>query len=163
MLVNPGLGLVFWTTVTFILLLVLLRMIAWKPITKALKAREDKINDALKAAEKAEEKMKQLNDDHERLLKKAKEDRDQILAEAKALKEKIIEDSKEQAKVEADRIVESARESIQFEKLAAITDLKNQVAQFSLQLAEKILKEELASSEKHQQLIQKSVDELNFN
>lgn len=163
MLVNPGLGLVFWTTITFILLLVLLRAIAWKPITKALKAREDKINDALRAAEKAEEKMKQLNDDHERLLKKAKEERDQILAEAKALKDKIIEDSKEQAKVEADRIVEAARESIQFEKMAAITDLKNQVAQFSLQLAEKILAEELSSSDKHEALIRKTIDELNFN
>jgi len=162
-LVQPGLGLIIWMTIAFSILLWILGKFAWKPIMKGLKEREDSIDEALNAANKAREEMKELKFSNEQLLKEAKEERDNILREARQVKETIIDEAKEKANDEANRIVENAKDSIQYEKMAAITEMKNQVAQLSIEIAEKILKEELSAEDKHKKLIEKLVKEVKAN
>jgi F-type H+-transporting ATPase subunit b len=162
-LVQPGIGLIFWMTLSFGVLLYILAKFAWKPILTGLKEREATIDEALNAAEKAKEEMKLLKSDNEALLKQAKEERDEILKAARKVKEKMIEDAKNRATTEADRIVEAAKENIHFEKMAALTDLKNQLATLSIEIAEKVLKEELADRAKQQKLVNRLIDEVNFN
>jgi len=162
-LVNPGLGLIIWMTLAFATILFVLGKFAWPPIMKALKDREDSIDEALHAADRAREEMKMLKSEHEALLLKAKDERDGILKEARNVRETIIEESKLQAQQEANRIIESAKESIHYEKMAAITDLKNQLAHLSIEIAEKLLKEELGKDQKQKELINKLVDEVKIN
>jgi len=162
-LVSPGIGLIFWMTLSFGIVLFILAKFAWKPILKSLHEREDTIDQALNEANKAREEMKQLHFDNEALLNEAKEERDGILRDARKIKETIIEDSKIKANEEANRIVESAKESIQNEKMAAMTDLKNQLATLSIEIAEKILKEELSEDKKQKEYVQKLIDDVKFN
>ena len=162
-LVNPGIGLIFWMTLSFLIVLFILKKFAWKPIMKSLHERENTIDEALHAADRAREDMKKLKFDNEELLKQAKEERDDILKEARKIKDSIIEESKIKANEEANRIIESAAETIRNEKLAAITDLKNQLATLSIDIAEKLIKEELSTNIKQQDYIKKLVDEVNFN
>ena len=162
-LVNPGIGLIFWMTLSFGIVLFILGKFAWKPILKSLHDREETIDEALNAANTAREEMKQLQFNNEKLLKQAKEDRDAILRDARKVKDSIIEESKLKANEEANRIVESAKESIQNEKMAAVTDLKNQLASLSIEIAEKILKEELSEDKKQKEYIQKLIDDVKFN
>lgn len=162
-LVQPGIGLIFWMTIAFGLLLWILAKFAWKPIMKGLKEREDSIDEALNEANKAREEMKELKFSNEQLLKEAKEARDDILRDARKVKETIIEESKEKANEEANRIIENAKESIQYEKLAAIHEMKNQLADLSIEIAEKLLKEELKVTGKHKKLIEKLIDEVGKN
>lgn len=163
MLVTPGLGLIFWTTITFLLLVFLLSRFAWKPIVKALKDREGKIDEALNAAQKAREEMAMLQINNDKLLHEAKEQRDAILTDARKLKDAILEEAKENAKQESDRIIAAARESIHFEKMSAMTELKNQLAQLSLEIAEKVLDREFETPEKHQQYVSGLLKDVNFN
>ena len=162
-LVSPGIGLLFWMTIAFAVLLFILGKYAWKPVMKAISDREDRIDSALHEADKAREEMKQLKSGHEELLKRAKEERNEILREARILKETIIEEARQKAAEEANRIVENAKENIQFEKMAALTDLKNQLAQLSIQIAERLIREELSKSEKQKDLMNKLIDEVKFN
>jgi len=162
-LVQPGIGLIIWMTVAFSILLWILAKFAWKPIMKGLKEREDSIDEALNAANTAREEMKELKFSNEQLLKEAKEQRDIILREARQVKESIIEEAKEKAGAEANRIVEGAKESIQNEKMAALTEMKNELATLSIEIAEKILKEELESKDKHKALIDRLVKEASKN
>jgi len=162
-LVQPGIGLIFWMTIAFGLLLWILAKFAWKPIMKGLREREDSIDEALNEANKAREEMKELKFSNEQLMKEAKEDRDVMLRDARKVKETMIEESKERANEEANRIIENAKESIEYEKLAAIHDMKNQLAELSIEIAEKILREELKSPEKHKKLIEKLLDEVGKN
>ena len=162
-LVSPGIGLIFWLTLSFGIVLFILGKFAWKPILKSLREREDTIDEALNAANKAREDMKQLQFDNEKLLGQAKEERNAILRDARKVKDSIIEESKLKANEEANRIVESAKESIQNEKMAAMTDLKNQLASLSIEIAEKILKEELSAEKKQKEYLQKLVDKVKFN
>ncbi len=156
-------GLFFWQTVLFVILLFLLRKFAWKPILNAVNEREDSIKEALDSAEDAKRKMAELKADNEVLLNKAREERDAMLKEARDIKDKIVAESKNTAKVEADKIIAAAREGIQQEKMAAITDLKNQVAKLSIEIAEKILKDELSSADKQKTIIDNVVKEINLN
>ncbi|MBI9036923.1 MAG: F0F1 ATP synthase subunit B [Bacteroidales bacterium] len=162
-LVSPGIGLIFWMTLSFLIVLFILKKFAWKPIMKSLHERENTIDEALHAADRAREDMKKLKFDNEELLKQAKEERDEILKAARKVKDSIIEESKIKANEEANRIIESAKEAIKNEKLAAITDLKNQLATLSIDIAEKLIKEELSTNIKQQDYIKKLVDEVNFN
>lgn len=159
-LVQPGLGLIIWMTIAFAILLWILAKFAWKPIMEGLKEREDSIDEALNAANKAKEEMKELEFSNEQLLKEAKEERDVILRDARKVKESIIEEARGKANVEANRIVENAKESIQFEKMAAITEMKNELASLSIEIAEKILKEELSAKDKHKKLIERLINEV---
>ncbi len=162
-LVTPELGLIVWTTLVFCILFFLLAKFAWKPILKAVKDREASIEDALLLAEKTKQEMVELSANNELLLNKAREERDEMLKEARTVKDKMINEAKAIANTEAEKIVASARESIQHEKLAAITELKNQVATLSIEIAEKILKQELATAEKQKSLIDTAVAEINLN
>lgn len=162
-LVQPGLGLIFWMILSFSILLWILGKFAWKPIMKGLKEREDTIDEALNAANLAKEEMKELKFSNEQLLKEAKEERDNILRDARHVKEDIIEKAREKANEEANRIVENAKETIHFEKMAAITEMKNQIASLSIEVAEKILKEELSTKDKHEKLIERLIKEVNDN
>lgn len=156
-------GLFFWQTVLFVGLVFLLRKFAWKPILNAVNEREEKIKGALKAAEEAEKKMQAINNESEALLKKAREERDQILKEAREAKEAMISDAKAKANAEAEKIIAQARETINNEKMAAITELKNQVAILSIEIAEKILKEQLNSDDKQKALVDNLLKEVNLN
>lgn len=162
-LVLPGEGLLFWTTLVFVILLVLLKKFAWKPILGAVHTREGNIQKALDSAKEAEEKMSALTAKNEDLLKLAREERDVILREAKKAKESILEDAKGIAQKEADRILVSANEQIANERMKAVTELKNQVGQLSLEIAEKILSTELDDKSKQEALVNNLVEDVNLN
>ena len=162
-LVQPGIGPIIWMTLAFGLLLWILAKFAWKPIMNGLKEREESIDEALNQANKAREDMKELKFSNEQLLKEAKEDRDNMLRDARKVKESIIEEAKERANEEANRIVENAKEAIEYEKLAALHEMKNQLATLSIDIAEKIIREELKEKDKHKALIDKMLKEINNN
>lgn len=162
-LVLPSFGLIFWMTITFLVVFLLLRKMAWKPILKALGDREKSIQDALDAAEKAKEEMAQLQANNEKILLEARNERDKLLKEARETKDGIIAEAKGKAQQEADKIVQSARETIQTEKLAAMTELKNQVASLSIEIAEKIIKSELSSDEKQKALVKTMLNDVSLN
>jgi F-type H+-transporting ATPase subunit b len=163
MLVTPGVGLIIWMTLSFLVLLWLLGKFAWKPILKSLHDREDSIENALNAAEKAREEMKQLQVDNEKILKEAKQERDNLLKDARKMRENMIEEAKSKANEEAERIIQTAKDNIHYEKMAAITELKNQIAKLSIEIAEDILKEKLQDSEKQKEIINKQLENVNFN
>jgi F-type H+-transporting ATPase subunit b len=162
-LVSPGIGLIFWMSLAFLMLLYILGKFAWKPIMKMLKERESSIHEALNAADQAREEMKQLQFSNENLLKEARNERDILLADARKIKESIIEEARQKANEEANRIINTAKESIQYEKMAAMTDLKNQLAGLSLEIASKILKRELSDQKKQEAYIQELLKEVKFN
>jgi len=162
-LVKVDIGLLFWMTLTFSIVLYILGKYAWKPIMKMLHEREESIEKALNAAEDAKKEMLKLKAGNEQLLLAAKEERDALLRDARKVKESIIEDARVKANEEANRIVETARESIQFEKMAAINELKNQIASISIEIAEKILGQELKDKEKQHQLTEKLLKEVKIN
>lgn len=162
-LISPNLGLIVWQTAILLILIWLLAKYAWKPILKAVNNREAAIADALKSAESAKEEMAKLKSDNESLLRQAKDERDAILKEAKEMKDKIVSDAKKKATDEADRLIAAARESIRSEKNAAVAELKSQVAALSIEIAEKIVKNELSSDDKQKALASQLVDDMNLN
>lgn len=162
-LVYPGIGMIFWMVVIFAILLFILGKFAWKPIMNSLHERENSIGEALKSADKAREEMKKLQADNEKLLQEAREERDSMLKEAKARKDEIIGEAKAGAEQERQKIIDAARQDIRNEKDAAIKDLKEQVAGFSIEIAEKILKEKLADEKDQKKLVEKYMDDIKFN
>ncbi len=162
-LITPSVGLIFWTAVVFIILLVLLRSLAWKPILSAVKEREQSIEDALNAAKKAKEEMALLNAQNEKIMKEARAERDAILKEAREMKENIINEAKNSATVEANKLIENAKTAIQNEKASAMADIKNQVGQLSIEIAEKILTKELADKSAQIALVNDVIDQVKFN
>ena len=162
-LVTPEIGLIFWTTVVFSLLLVVLKKYAWKPILSAVDERNKSIEDALKAADKAKEEMLSLNADNERILMEAKKERDILLKEGRKIKDSIIAEAKDKAKVDAEKILTTAKEQIINEKMKAITELKNQVANLSIEIAEKILKSELQDLNKQKELVTTAIANKDLN
>lgn len=162
-LITPSVGLIFWTAVVFIILLVLLRSLAWKPILSAVKEREQSIEDALNAAKKAKEEMVLLNAQNEKILKEARAERDAILKEAREMKENIINEAKNSATVEANKLIENAKTAIQNEKASAMADIKNQVGQLSIEIAEKILTKELSDKSAQEALVNDVIDQVKFN
>jgi F-type H+-transporting ATPase subunit b len=162
-LVKPSIGLLFWMLVSFGIIFWILKKFAWKPILTMLKEREDSITNALNSAERAKKEMEALQSNNEKLLAEARNQRDIMMKEAREIKEQIIGEAKGAAQKEADKLMKSARESIQSEKNAAISEMKNQVAALSIEIAEKILKEELSSSEKQKTLVKTLLNDVNLN
>jgi len=162
-LISPDAGLIIWMTLSFLILLVLLRVFAWKPVLKMLRDREEKINAALNEANLAREQMKQLTADNERLLLEAKDERDAILNEARKVSQKMYDDAKTKAQEEGQRIIAAAKEDILIEKQKAIAEIRNTIAEISLEIAEKVIENEFADKQKHQQYINKRVEALHFN
>ncbi|MBQ6069772.1 MAG: F0F1 ATP synthase subunit B [Bacteroidales bacterium] len=162
-LINPGLGTFVWMLVSFGVLVFILGKWGWPMLLKALKNREKAIADSLNAAEKAREEMKQLVAHNEDLLKEAKAERDEMLRNARLTSEKIVEDARLKATEEADRIVENARENINYEKLKAMHELKNQIASLSIDIAEKLMKSELSDRQRADKLIQQELENAHLN
>ena len=162
-LLTPGIGLMFWTTLVFLLLMFILAKFAWRPILNAVKDREDSINEALNSAEKAKAEMVALSSKNEDSLQEARLERDALMKEAREIREKMIADSKGIAKTEADKMIASARESIETEKAAAVADFKNQVSDFALDIAERIIRTELSSDSKQQDLAKSLVKDIKLN
>jgi F-type H+-transporting ATPase subunit b len=162
-LIVPSIGLIFWMTITFLIVFLLLRKMAWKPILASLKERENSIQTALDSAEKAKQEMQALQASNEAILLEARNERDKLLKEARETKESIIAEAKAGAQKEADKIMQNAKENIQSEKVAAMDEIKNQVAKLSIEIAEKIIRTELSSDEKQKALVNTMLDEVNLN
>jgi F-type H+-transporting ATPase subunit b len=162
-LLTPGLGLMIWNLLAFLILLLILRKFAWKPILGSLKTRENNIADSLATAERVKAEMAQLKSENEALLAKAREERAQMLKEARDIKEKIINEAKEQAKVEANKIITDAQAAITQQKMAALTDVKNQVGNLVIEVAEKVLRRELGDKTQQETFIKKLADEVKLN
>lgn len=153
-------GLFFWQLAILIVLIFLLKKFAWKPILDSLNTREEGIKDALDSAEKARKEMQNLNADNEKLLQEARLQRDSMLKEARELKERIVTEASSEAQEKADKIVAQAQITIQNEKNAALADLKNQVAELSIQIAEKVIRKELSSSEQQYRLVEEMLEDV---
>jgi F-type H+-transporting ATPase subunit b len=162
-LVKPDFGLVFWMTVSFLIVVFILRKFAWGPILTSLKERETSINDALNSAKKAKEEVANMKAENERILQEARNERDKMLKEARDTKDAIVSEARTRAQVEGDRIITIARETIQNEKLAAITELKNQVATLSIDIAEKVIRQQLAGDDKQKALVNDLLKDVKLN
>ena len=162
-LVKPDFGLVFWMTVSFLIVVFILRKFAWGPILTSLKERENSINDALNSAKKAKEEVSNMKAENERILQEARNERDKMLKEARDTKDAIVSEARTKAQVEGDRIITIARETIQNEKLAAITELKNQVATLSIDIAEKVIRQQLAGDDKQKALVNDLLKDVKLN
>ncbi|MCT4589193.1 MAG: F0F1 ATP synthase subunit B [Carboxylicivirga sp.] len=162
-LLSPNPGLVFWSALTFGILLFILRRYAWKPILHAVKSREETIEYALSAAEKAKAEVEDLNAAKVQIMNEAKAERDTLIKQARELKQTMLDDAKNKAQEEADKIIASARLQIEREKNEAILQLKEKVAEFSVDIAGKLLEEELQTTDKQKAIIDKYLQEVNFN
>ncbi len=162
-LVTPGIGMIFWSTLFFLILLFILGKFAWPAILTAVKARNESIKNALDSADKAREEMAKLQADNQKILAEAKAERDAMLKEAKVIKDSLIAEAKEKAAEEAKKLVQSAREAIQAEKNAAVSDMKAQMVTLSVDIAEKILRIKLEDSKAQKDLVNKLVNEADLN
>ncbi len=159
-LITPDFGLLFWMTLAFGIVFFVLAKFAFPVINGMLKKREEEINNALELAERTHKEMEQMQANNEALLKQAREERDKILNEAKLISDKFIEDAKIKANEEKDRIIESAKETIEHEKMAATTEIKNQIAGISIKVAEKILEKNLDSDKEQIDYINRLLQEI---
>jgi F-type H+-transporting ATPase subunit b len=162
-LLTPSFGLIFWTLLAFLIVFFILRKFAWKPILSSLEAREKGIADSLETADRVRAEMAQLKSENEELLAKAREERAAMLKEARDIKDKIINDAKEQAKTEASKIMSETQQAIEQQKMAAMTDVKNQVGKMVIEVSEKILRKELGTKEAQEAHIKDLVEEVKLN
>jgi len=162
-LLSVSYGTVFWATVAFLVVAFLLKKMAWGPILKSLEERSEGIENALNEAERARQEMSKLQAGNEQLLREARDERDRILAEAKSLKDSIVGEARAKATEESTRIIEAARMEIDNQKKAAITELKNQVATLSVDIAEKLTREKLTDNEKQKALNESLIAEIRSN
>lgn len=156
-------GLFIWQTLLFIALIFLLKKYAWGPILNAVNEREDSIKNALAGAELAKQEMQDLKSDNEKILKEARAERDAMLKDAREMKENIVAEAKEEAKAQAQIEMDKAKKAIQNEKTKAITDMKNQMGELSISIAEKIVKNELSNKDKQLQLVDELLKDVTLN
>lgn len=162
-LLTPGTGLIIWQLIVFVLLVLLLSKLAWKPIINSLKERERSIQDALDTAEKARHEMSQLRSDNERLLKEAREERERILREAREVANRMKDEAQHDAKKTADKIIEDAKAAINIEKQAALKEVRIQVSMFALDIAEKLMKKNLSGDKAQKDLVESYIKDLKIN
>lgn len=162
-LLNPGFGLLIWTTVAFLIVFFILAKFAWPAILKGLREREEGIATALQSAERVKAEMAQLKNENEELMAKAREERGALLKEARETRDKMINEAKEQAKIEASRIVTDAQQQINAQKMAALTEVKNQVGKLVIEVTEKVLRQQLANPEAQEAHIRGMVDQIKLN
>lgn len=162
-LLTPEFGLLIWTTLAFLIVFFILAKFAWPAIIKGLRDRENSISDSLATAQKVKEEMALMKSENEALLAKAREERALMLKEARETKEKIISEAKEQAKAEANKIVVEAQAAINAQKMAALTEVKNQVGQLVIEVSEKVLRKELSNKDAQEAHIKGLVDEVKLN
>lgn len=162
-LVTPGIGMIFWTTLFFLILLFILGKFAWPAILAAVTARNESIRKALESAEKARKEMSQLQADNEKILAEAKKERDAMMRDAREVKDKIIAEAKEKAGAEASKMIQNAKQTIKAEKDSAVMEMKAQMAQLSIEIAEKVLVEKLGDDKAQKELVDKLVDDIDLN
>jgi F-type H+-transporting ATPase subunit b len=162
-LITPDFGLLFWMTLAFGIVFFILAKFAFPVINGMLKKREEEINNALELAERTHKEMEQLQANNEALLQQAREERDKMLSEAKQISDKFIEDAKAKANEEKDRIIENAKETIEHEKMAATTEIKNQIADISIKVAEKIIGKTLDSEKEQLDYINRLLQDIEEN
>lgn len=160
---RPGVGLLFWTFLTFMIFWILVGRFAFRPIKDALKQRESDIQSALDEARKAKEEMAQLSNDNQRLLNEAREERAKILREAKSTGDQLIQEARDKAKSEAQKIVTEARQEIENQKNKALNEVKNQVGQMSVDIAEKLIRQQMGQSQEQKNLLDKLVNEIKLS
>jgi len=162
-IIEPGIGLLFWMTLTFAILLFILAKFAWKPIVNAVNDREASIVDALNQAKLAKKEMEDLKSDNERIIREAKIERDFILKEAREIKDRIVGEAKDVAKAEGDKMIEAAKQTIQTEKNAAMSEIRTQIGALSVNIAESILQKNLEKNEAQDELVQNYLNKSNLN
>ena len=162
-LLTPGLGLIFWQVVIFLMLVILLGMFAWRPILDSLRIREESIEEALRSADEAREEMSKLQSDNENLLAQAREERDALLKEAGVMAGGLREEAKEDAKKITSKMIEDAQASIVSEKEAALKEVRNLVAELSVEIAEKLLRKSLGDAKEQKSLVNKFLADKNIN
>lgn len=162
-LITPALGLFVWTLVAFLIVLFILKKFAWKPILKTLNERETGIANSIASAEKVRLEMAEMQADNQRLLQEAREERSIMLKEAKDAKDKIISEAKEQAKAEANKIMEDARVQIELKKNAALTEVKNEIGNMAVAVAEKVLRKKLDAADTQADYIKMLAEEIKLN
>jgi len=156
-------GLFFWQILIFVLLIILLKKFAWKPILDSVNTREQGIKDALASAEAARKEMQNLQADNQRILQEARAERDAMLKDAREIKEKMISEAKAEAQVQGAKMIEQAKAAIESEKNAAMAELKSNVAGLALDIAERILKNELSSRETQTVMVEKMLNDVTLN
>ncbi|MFM2375780.1 MAG: synthase subunit b [Bacteroidota bacterium] len=162
-LLTPKLGLFFWALLIFLILVALLKKYAWKPIMAAIKDREEGIQKSIDEAKRVRGEMANLISENEALLSQARKEREDMLKEARTMGEEIVAKSRRDAEAEYKRMVEKALEDIRSEKMRALTDVKNQLANLSILVAEKVLRQELANPQVQQQIVEKYISDMNLN
>lgn len=162
-LVTPNVGTIFWMVIIFAIVAVVLKKFAWKPLLNGLYEREESIENALNAARNAREEMARLIAGNEELMAQAKKEKDAIMRDAMVLKEGIIAEAKEKATSETQKSIESARQQIQQEKQMAINEMKKQMAEISLMIAEKVIRKEMSGNKQQQEMIDNLLDEIKLN
>ncbi|MCU0471852.1 MAG: F0F1 ATP synthase subunit B [Bacteroidales bacterium] len=162
-LTNAGIGTIFWAVLIFFLFFLLLKKFAWKPILSAVNARDEMIKGSLASAEKAREEMLKLQSDNEAILKKAREEREFILKEGRDVRDKLIAEAKGKATEEAEKIVEKAKTLIEREKSKALSEIHEQVASLSIDIASKLLGEKLARTDEQEKLISRYLKDVDLN
>jgi len=162
-LIKPSFGLIFWMLIGFAILFFILAKFAWPIITNGIAARNKKIADQLEQAAKIHEEMESLNKKHEEMMVQAKAERDALLAEARKVSEEMYDKAKQKATAESQALIEDAKKAIYYEKMKAITDAKNSIANFSIDIAQKLIAEELTDREKQEKLVEKWMEDCHFN
>ncbi len=162
-LLQPGLGLLVWTLIAFLIVFFILKKFAWKPLLAALKERETGIADAISSAEKVKLEMASLKNENEALMNQAREERAVMVKEAKLASDKMVAEAKDKAKAEYDRIIADAQQAINQQKNAALTDVKNQVGALVIEVSEKILRRELANKAEQESYIKQLAETVKFN
>lgn len=162
-LVTPNVGTIFWMVIIFGVVAFVLKKFAWRPILSALYEREESIENALNAAEKARREMTELKAGNEQLLAEARKEKENILREAMNLKDGIVAEAKEKASFETQKSIENARRQIETEKAKAINEMKQQMTEISLMIAEKVIRKELAGNKQQQEMVNKLIDEIKLN
>lgn len=158
-----GFGLFFWALIIFIGLVILLKKFAWKPILDAVNEREEGIRNALLSAENAKKEMQNLKSDNEKLLADARAERDSLMKDAREIKDKMINDAKTEAQAAGEKMIAQAKAAIESEKNAAMAELKNQVSSLSLEIAEKVLRDELSNKDSQTKLVEKMLGDAKLN
>lgn len=162
-LVSPDYGTIFWMVLGFTLVFIILKKFAWGPITKMLKEREQSINESLNAAVQAREEMTRLKADHDAMMTEARTERDKMMGEARQIREQMIDKAREDAQAESAKLLEQARKQIEGEKVAAVNEIRQQVAVLSVEIAEKILRKELKDRNAQEKLIQDQLSDMKLN
>jgi F-type H+-transporting ATPase subunit b len=162
-LLTPGLGLIFWQAVIFLLLVLLLGKFAWRPILDSLRIREESIEEALRSADEAREEMAKLQSDNEKLLVEAREERDVLLKEASKMASELKDEAKDEAKKITAKMMDDAKSAITSEKEAALKEVRDQVAELSVEIAEKLIRKSLGDDKSQKALVNDFLAEKNIN